>query len=76
MTFSSQLLMSGTSRKVGTVSSQTRLRVIVCETQSDNVPAIRIYRRLGFELEAIDLSFYSNEDVLQESIAVFMKRKL
>jgi len=68
--------MSGTSRKVGTVSSQTRLRVIVCETQSDNVPAIRIYRRLGFELEAIDLSFYSNEDVLQESIAVFMKRKL
>ena len=52
------------------------LRVIVCETQSSNVPAIRAYRHLGFELDAIDLSFYSNEDVEQESVAVFMKRKL
>jgi len=52
------------------------LRVIVCETQSSNVPAIRAYRKLGFALDAIDLSFYSNEDVEKESIAVFMKRKL
>lgn len=50
------------------------LRVIVCETQSTNVPAIRAYRKLGFVLDAIDLSFYSNEDVEKESIAVFMKR--
>jgi len=52
------------------------LRVIVCETQSSNVPAIRAYRKLGFELDAIDLSFYSNEDVEKESVALFMKRKL
>lgn len=52
------------------------LRVIVCETQSSNVPAIRVYRKLGFELDAIDLSFYSNEDVEKESVALFMKRKL
>ena len=51
-------------------------RIIVCETQSTNVPAIRAYRKLGFELDAIDLSFYSNEDVSREDIAVFMKRKL
>ena len=50
------------------------LRVIVCETQSSNVPAIRAYRKLGFVLDAIDLSFYSNEDVKNESVAVFMKR--
>lgn len=50
------------------------LRIIVCETQSSNVPAIRAYRKLGFVLDAIDLSFYSNEDVQKESIAVFMKR--
>ncbi|MBK8899944.1 MAG: GNAT family N-acetyltransferase [Anaerolineaceae bacterium] len=50
------------------------LRVIVCETQSSNVPAIRAYRRLGFVLDAVDLSFYSNEDVQKESVAVFMKR--
>ena len=52
------------------------LRVIVCETQSSNVPAIRAYRKLGFVIDAIDLSFYSNEDVEKESVAVFMKRKL
>lgn len=52
------------------------LRVIVCETQSSNVPAIRAYRKLGFVLDAIDLSFYSNEDIEKESVAVFMKRKL
>lgn len=51
-----------------------QLRIIVCETQSSNVPAIRVYRRLGFVLDAIDLSFYSNEDVQKESVAVFMKR--
>jgi ribosomal protein S18 acetylase RimI-like enzyme len=50
------------------------LRVIVCETQSSNVPAIRAYRKLGFVLDAIDLSFYSNEDGEKESVAVFMKR--
>jgi ribosomal protein S18 acetylase RimI-like enzyme len=50
------------------------LRVIVCETQSSNVPAIRAYRKLGFVLDAIDLSFYSNEDVEKEGVAVFMKR--
>jgi ribosomal protein S18 acetylase RimI-like enzyme len=52
------------------------LRVIVCETQSRNVPAIRFYRKMGFALDAIDLSFYSNEDVAKESVALFMKRKL
>jgi len=52
------------------------LRVIVCETQSSNVPAIRAYRKLGFVLDAIDLSFYNNEDVEKESVALFMKRKL
>ncbi len=52
------------------------LRVIVCETQSSNIPAIRAYRKLDFVLDAVDLSFYSNEDVEKESVAVFMKRKL
>lgn len=52
------------------------LRVIVCETQSSNVPAIRAYRKLGFVLDAVDLSFYSNEDVQKEDVAVFMKRYL
>ena len=60
-------------RVVETAVAQN-LRVIVCETQSSNVPAIRVYRKLGFVLDGIDLSFYSNEDVAKESVAVFMKR--
>lgn len=61
---------------VGETAVAHQLRIIVCETQSSNVPAIRAYRRLGFVLDAVDLSFYTNEDVAQDNVAVFMKRKL
>jgi len=49
------------------------LCVIVCETQNTNVPAIRFYRRVGFELDGIDLSYYPPEI---DEIAFFMKCKL
>jgi streptothricin acetyltransferase len=52
------------------------LRTIVCETQNTNVPAIRIYRKLGFRIEGIDISYYSNSDYPNGEIAVFMKRRL
>lgn len=52
------------------------LRVLVCETQNTNVPAIHFYQRLGFTLEGIDLSYYSNADWPDGEIAVFMKRRL
>jgi ribosomal protein S18 acetylase RimI-like enzyme len=51
-------------------------RVLVCETQSTNVPAIRFYRALGFVLDGIDLSLYTNQDYPDGEIAVFMKRYL
>lgn len=51
-------------------------RTIVCETQTTNVTAIKIYRNLGFRLEGIDLSYYSNNDYPDGEIAVFMKRRL
>lgn len=53
-----------------------KLRVIVCETQNTNVPAIDFYRAVGFGLEGVDLSYYSNVDKLAGEVAVFMKRKL
>ena len=37
-------------------------RVIVCETQNTNAPAIDFYRRVGFEIGAVDLSYYTNKD--------------
>lgn len=46
------------------------LRVIVAETQNTNVPAIRFYRRMGFTLDGIDLSYYDDSD----EVAFFMKR--
>ncbi len=52
------------------------LRTIVCETQSTNVPAIDFYRRVGFTLDGIDLTYYSNEDVAEGEVALFMKRRV
>lgn len=52
------------------------LRAIVCETQTTNVPAIRFYRSMGFRIEGVDLSYYSNQDYPDGEIAVFMKRLL
>ncbi|HRQ36306.1 MAG TPA: GNAT family N-acetyltransferase [Chloroflexota bacterium] len=53
------------------------LRTIVCETQNTNVPAIRFYRRMGFRVEGIDISYYSNNDLNPDrEVAVFMKRRL
>ncbi len=49
-------------------------RVMVCETQNTNVPAIRFYRAVGFEVGAVDLSYYSNKDTTDFEVAVFMKR--
>lgn len=52
------------------------LRCIVCETQSSNVPAIRFYRALGFTVDAVDLSLYSNDDIERGEVAVFMKKRI
>jgi ribosomal protein S18 acetylase RimI-like enzyme len=52
------------------------LRVMVCETQNTNVPAISFYRQVGFSIEGIDLSYYTNHDLTAGEVAIFMKRKL
>ena len=52
------------------------LRTIVCETQNRNASAILAYRKLGFSLEGIDISYYTNEDYPGRDVAVFMKRRL
>ena len=54
-----------------------KLRAIVCETQSQNLPAIRFYRSMGFLLDGIDVSYYTNEDYdPRQNVAIFMKRKI
>ena len=56
------------------VGREAGCRVMVCETQNTNVPAIRFYRGAGFEVGAVDLSYYSNKDATDFEVAVFMKR--
>jgi ribosomal protein S18 acetylase RimI-like enzyme len=52
-------------------------RALVLETQNTNVPAIRFYRNVGYTLEGIDVSYYTNEDMLPgRTVAVFMKLRL
>ena len=57
-------------------ASRAGFRIIVCETQNTNPTAINVYRKLGFRVEGVDVSFYSNDDYPQGEIAVFMKRRL
>ncbi|MCA9973477.1 MAG: GNAT family N-acetyltransferase [Anaerolineales bacterium] len=62
--------VAGVARTLG-------MRTMVCETQNWNVPAIRFYRAVGFALEGIDLSYYTNEDLQPGGdVALFMKRRL
>ena len=53
-----------------------KFRIVYLETQNTNVKAIRFYRALGFSLDAIDLSFYTNHDVENGEVAFFMKKEL
>jgi ribosomal protein S18 acetylase RimI-like enzyme len=50
--------------------------VIVCETQNTNVPAIRFYRALGFTVDGIDVSLYTNDDLARGEVALFLKKRL
>lgn len=52
------------------------LRTIVCETQNTNAAAIEFYRKLGFGIEGVDISYYTNADYPHGEIAIFMKRRL
>ena len=61
--------------KAAEVAKAEGLRILVCEAQNTNVPAIDFYRSVGFEVDGVDLSYYTNSDVEGE-VAVFMKRKL
>ncbi|MCB0036558.1 MAG: GNAT family N-acetyltransferase [Anaerolineales bacterium] len=65
-------LMEATAEKARTAG----FRTLVCETQNTNATAVDVYRKLGFQIEGIDLSYYSNQDYPDGEIAIFMKRRL
>jgi ribosomal protein S18 acetylase RimI-like enzyme len=52
------------------------LDMIVVETSSTNVGAVRFYRKVGFEVKSIDLAYYGSDDLERGDVVVFMARKL
>lgn len=58
------------------LAKTNRIRAINLETQNTNVNAIRFYRKCGFEIEGVDLSYYTNNDVQDGEVAIFMKCKI
>ena len=51
-------------------------RMLVLETQSCNVPAIRFYLKHGFELIGFDVAAYSNEDIARKEVRLEFGLKL
>ena len=50
---------------------ERNLRSIVVETQTNNVPACRFYRRLGCRLVGIREEYYTNRDLETGEVALF-----
>ena len=61
--------------QVAEIAKTEGLRILVCETQNTNVPAIDFYRSVGFEVDGVDLSYYTNRDVEGE-VAVFIEAQV
>lgn len=72
--YQNQRLGTRMMEQITNIGREKGCRVIVCETQNTNVPAIRFYRNVGFEVGAVDLSYYTNSDVTDFEVAIFMKR--
>jgi streptothricin acetyltransferase len=63
-------------RIIAQQAKEAGLRALACETQNTNVAAIRFYRKVGFMLDGVDISYYTNDDTLPgRTVAVFMKLK-
>ncbi len=62
--------------RLAALGAERGLRVMLVDVQNTNANAIAFYYRAGFVLDGIDLSHYSNQDVTQGEVALFMKRYL
>lgn len=52
-------------------AKQHRLRAVMLETQTNNVPACKFYARMGFQLVGINEAFYTNHDIERGEVALF-----
>jgi ribosomal protein S18 acetylase RimI-like enzyme len=56
--------------------SDLSLTLIVCETQTKNTPAIKFYISQGFQLDGIDVSYYGDDGLKNQNVAIFFKFRL
>lgn len=57
-------------------AKRKRFRAMVLETQTNNMPAIRFYQKHGYAIAGFDRYFYSNRDVENKEVALFMYKVL
>ncbi|NLG51731.1 MAG: GNAT family N-acetyltransferase [Chloroflexi bacterium] len=55
---------------------QNNLRALCLETQTNNLPAIRFYRRMGFFLSGVRADLYTNRDLERGEVALFFSYPL
>jgi ribosomal protein S18 acetylase RimI-like enzyme len=63
-------------KSIEDLAKEKGYRIIALETQNTNLPATSFYKKNGFELDGVDLSFYTNSDLVDGEVALFMKKKL
>ncbi len=58
------------------IARQNGFRIIGLEVQNTNAPAIDFYRKIGFVVDGLDISYYTNNAMLDDEVAIFMKKPL
>jgi ribosomal protein S18 acetylase RimI-like enzyme len=54
------------------VAAHQQVRGIAVETQINNYPALRFYRKQGFEIVGINDHLYANDDLQRQDVAIFL----
>jgi len=62
-------------KEIESIAKNNEVRAITLETQTANGIAIEFYKKNGYNIEGIDISLYSNEDIKKEEIALIMKKR-
>ena len=58
------------------LAKERSARILVLETQSCNVKAIRFYLKHGYELIGFDTAAYSNQDIERNEVRLELGLKL
>lgn len=63
-------------KEIDKIAREKGFRLISLETQTSNGTAIDFYKKNGYRIEGIDISFYTNDDLEKHEMAVFMKKRI